>query len=235
MVNQYNTCPLCHGPIKKNGTNGDTQRWRCKDSTCGYSFSNTNEDATDTKRFRIFQTWLLSSLSLTAVAQQHQRPRRTLTRWFEPFWYIQVPSNIDPHRVYEQVFIDGTYFGNNCLLVASSKTHVIAWQWCKHENTYNYNRLFDKIPPPTTGSHHRWACRRQQNNRRHLDHFASPALFNPRQTQYPTRRRVKPHPKLRKSAALAITTASSSRQPHQSCAMDSQTPRLRTCLQHLAQ
>lgn len=61
-----------------------------------------------------------------------------------------MPDNTDPYRIYEQVFIDGTYFGSNCLLVASSKTHVIAWHWCKHENTYNYNRLLDKIPHPPT-------------------------------------------------------------------------------------
>lgn len=158
MVNQFNTCPLCHGPIKKNGlTEAGTQRWRCKDTTCGYSFSNTNEDAVLAKHFRIFHEWLLSPQSLTAVAQQHKRSRRTLTRWFEPLWLVQVPSNIDPHRIYEQIFIDGTYFGHNCLLVASSKDHVIAWHWCKRENSYNYNRLFDKIPNPpavvTTDGH----------------------------------------------------------------------------------
>lgn len=150
VVNQYNKCPLCHGPLKKNGKYNNKQRWRCKDSTCGYSFSNTNEDAIDAKRFRIFQQWLLSSNSMTEVAQQHKRNRRTLTRWFEPFWYIQVPNNIDPNRVYDQIFIDGTYFKNQCLLVASSKHHVIAWHWCKHENSYSYNRLLDKIPHPPT-------------------------------------------------------------------------------------
>ena len=40
--------------------------------------------------------------------------------------FITVPTATDPHRVYDQVFIDGTYFHNKCLLVACTQTHVIA-------------------------------------------------------------------------------------------------------------
>lgn len=158
MTNQHNTCPLCHGRIKKNGTTqAGTRRWRCTSATCGYSFTNTSDTAIQAKRFRIFLQWILTSTPLHTVADNHHRSRRQLQRWFDTFWYVTVPTNLDPHRIYEQIFIDGTYFGNNCLLIASSKTHVLAWHWCKHENTYNYNRLLDKIPNPpqvvTTDGH----------------------------------------------------------------------------------
>lgn len=150
VTNQYNTCPLCQGPIKRNGTtsSGNT-RWRCKDPDCNYSFTNTNDAAKQAYRFRLFLKWLDSPLSLAAIAATQNRSRRQLTRWFEPFWFVQVPINNDPYRIYDQIFIDGTYFGtDNCLLVAATKHHVIAWHWCKRENAANYNRLFDKIKYP---------------------------------------------------------------------------------------
>lgn len=56
------------------------------------------------------------------------------------------PTTPTPNRIYDQLFVDGTYFGHqNCLLVASTKAHVVAWHWCRQEDTFNYNRLFDKV------------------------------------------------------------------------------------------
>lgn len=59
-----------------------------------------------------------------------------------------MPTATDPHRVYDQVFIDGTYFHNKCLLVACTQTHVIAWHWCLRESSYEYLKLLDKIAQP---------------------------------------------------------------------------------------
>ncbi|BAQ21192.1 hypothetical protein cgR_6130 [Corynebacterium glutamicum R] len=35
--------------------------------------------------------------------------RRTLTNWFHDYWFVQVPRNTDRYRVYDQLFIDGTF------------------------------------------------------------------------------------------------------------------------------
>lgn len=52
-----------------------------------------------------------------------------------------------PH-VYDQLFIDGTYFNKNCLLVVSTKTHVVAWRWCSTEDSWDYSRLLEQLPAP---------------------------------------------------------------------------------------
>lgn len=41
-------------------------------------------------------------------------------------------------RIYDQVFLDGTYTAGGCLIVAATIDHVIAWHWCKHETTRDY-------------------------------------------------------------------------------------------------
>lgn len=63
-------------------------------------------------------------------------------------WFITVPTYTDPYRVYDQVFIDGTYFHKKCLLVACTKDHVIAWHWYLRESSYEYLKLLDKIAEP---------------------------------------------------------------------------------------
>lgn len=70
----------------------------------------------------MFYEWFLSSSTLSSIAAAHGYSRRQLTRWFENFWLVHVPDNTDPNRIYDQLFVDGTYFGHqNCLLVASTK------------------------------------------------------------------------------------------------------------------
>lgn len=59
-----------------------------------------------------------------------------------------VPSHTDKFRVYDQLFIDGTYFHKKCLLVACTAEHPVAWLWCTGESKYNYTRLLDMLVPP---------------------------------------------------------------------------------------
>lgn len=142
------TCPVCHGPMKRNGTTSKgTQRWRCK-AHCGASTTQPNTDAIQAGRFALFISWLMGPLSLTSQAALLGRTRKTLSTWFHHFWLVHVPDNTDHHRVYDQLFIDGTYFNKNCLLVASTKTHVVAWRWCFTEDSWNYSRLLEQLPAP---------------------------------------------------------------------------------------
>ncbi|OFI55240.1 transposase [Corynebacterium diphtheriae] len=59
-----------------------------------------------------------------------------------------VPSHTDKFRVYDQLFIDGTYFHKKCMLVACTAKHPVAWLWCTGESKYNYARLLDMLAPP---------------------------------------------------------------------------------------
>lgn len=136
--------------MKRNGyTSAKTPRWRCKNTHCrGISESQRNEDARLAKYFRLFHSWILGKQSLNDVATQAGCSARTLRRHFQPFWYVIVPHNNDPYRIYDQVFIDGTYFNKNCLLIASTNNHVISWHFGFTESSDLYHLLFDQIAPP---------------------------------------------------------------------------------------
>lgn len=97
---------------------------------------------------RIFITWIISKRSLSDIAAQYRVSPRTLQRKFEYFWLIQPPQPADPARVYDQLFIDGTYFNTKCLLIAATTDHIVTWHWCYTEDSKAYGRLFDQLPAP---------------------------------------------------------------------------------------
>lgn len=75
---------------------------------------------------------------------------RTLQRRFTPFWLIDIPEPTTGHtgRVYDHIFLDGTYTAGGCFIIAASIDHVIAWRWCTRETTSDYRRLIEPIPAP---------------------------------------------------------------------------------------
>lgn len=157
MSNRSPSCPACGEPSIKHGTTrGKRQRYRCK--TCRHTFTrDTNDNATHAKWFAVFIHWLINGHSLKYTAQQHSISLSTLQRRFRCFWYIQPPVPVDRQRVYDQVFIDGTYFNTKCLLVAADINHVISWFWCHTEDSWSYSRLLDTMAPPrivTIDGHH---------------------------------------------------------------------------------
>ncbi|WP_075726190.1 IS1249 family transposase [Corynebacterium aquilae] len=142
------TCPICQSPTKKNGsTSKNRQRWRCKH--CGHSFTQTNTAHTQLVRFTLFLSWVQSTQSLADFARHHQLSRRTLQRWFEPFWLIPIPTPTGDNNYDEQVFIDATYFNKQqCLLIASTTNKVLTWHWSHSENTRAYQHLLHRIQRP---------------------------------------------------------------------------------------
>ena len=74
--------------------------------------------------------------------------RQYLSNRFRTFWYIPTPDPVDPHRIFDQIFIDGTHLSAGCLLIASTKTHIVNWVWAKEETTHDYIRLLKPIPEP---------------------------------------------------------------------------------------
>ena len=107
-----------------------------------------NNDAVQAKWFRLFISWLTSSNSLEETAKTCGVSTRTLQRRFTPFWLIQPPRSVDKQRIYDQIFIDGTYFNTKCLVVAADSSHVINWFWCTKESSWSYTRLLDPLAPP---------------------------------------------------------------------------------------
>lgn len=135
--------------MKKNGTTtAGTTRWRCKNPNCTSSLTRRRTDKALTRDFRTFHAYVTSTTSLSDVARWQGVSRWTLHRRFHNFWLIDIPNQPDPHRVYDQIFIDGTYTKAGCLLVAASIDHVIAWHWAPTESTQAYTHLLSKIAPP---------------------------------------------------------------------------------------
>ncbi|MBC6764783.1 IS256 family transposase, partial [Corynebacterium sp. LK22] len=135
--------------MKKNGTTTKgTTRWRCKNPDCGCSTTRHRPDQTHTRDFKAFHTYVTGTASLTKVADTLNVSRRTLDRRFTSLWLIDVPNTPDPNRVYDQIFIDGTYTDAGCLLVAASHDHVIAWHWTQRETAHAYTQLLKNIAPP---------------------------------------------------------------------------------------
>lgn len=147
MSKNHPRCPVCSGACTKYGTtSAGRQRWRCR--TCKATFTRANDDAVQAKWFRLFILWLISGRSLAQTAKSCGVSPRTLQRRFKTFWFIQPPRNVDKQRIYDQIFIDGTYFNTKCLVVAADSSHVINWFWCTKESSWSYMRLLDELAPP---------------------------------------------------------------------------------------
>lgn len=142
--------PICtlygHGLVKNGKTAAGTQRWICP--ACKTSSINTRPITQEKRHFAIFLDWILSGESADHLATRLGVNHRTLTRWFRLMWFITAPTNTDPYRVYDQVFIDGTYFHKKYLLAACTKDHVIAWHWCLRESSDEYLKLLNTIAEP---------------------------------------------------------------------------------------
>lgn len=143
--------PRCHcgGDMKRNGiTSSGKTRWRC--TVCGASVTKTRSDISKAAVFRTFIDHCTSTTALTQTARSAGVSHSTMKRRFTWCWFVEVPDPTIGHngRVYDQIFLDGTYTCGGCLIVAATLDHVLAWHWCTHETTHNYQQLLQRIPAP---------------------------------------------------------------------------------------
>ena len=100
---------------------------------CGASTTKARPDRQLSADFNTFIDCICGGASVAQVAASHNISRRSLERRFYTFWFIDIPHHIDSFRIYDQIFIDGTYTGAGCLLIAATRFHVLNWVWAKHE------------------------------------------------------------------------------------------------------
>lgn len=135
--------------MKKNGTTTKgTTRWRCTSPTCGASTTKTRPDHQLSADFNTFISCICGNASITETAAHHNISRRSLERRFNTFWFIDIDHDIDTARIYDQIFIDGTYTGAGCLLIAATRNHVVNWVWAHHETTAAYQQLLEPLQAP---------------------------------------------------------------------------------------
>ncbi len=97
---------------------------------------------------RTFISWITGTRSLTELAKDHHCHRNTLSRKLTWCWRITTPPPVNPYRVYDQLFLDATFLASGCLLIASTRTHIINWCWARTENSAAYRELITTIPAP---------------------------------------------------------------------------------------
>lgn len=149
MTQNHPRCHVCKTPMKRNGyTSKGVQRWRCTSDTCDATGTKQRPDKRLDADFRRFITHVTKRQSMTEIAEEMGISRQYLNNRFRTFWYIPTPDPVDPHRVFDQIFIDGTRLSAGCLLIASTKTHIVNWVWARSESTDDYIRLLQPIPAP---------------------------------------------------------------------------------------
>lgn len=128
-------------------TSGKT-RWRC--TVCGASVTKTRSDISNAAVFRSFIEHCTSTTSLQQTALTAGVSLSTIKRRFSWCWLVEIPDPMIGHtgRIYDQIFLDGTYTAGGCLIVAATLDHVLAWHWCKRETTHAYQQLLERIPAP---------------------------------------------------------------------------------------
>ena len=170
--------PRCHcgGDTKRNGTTSKgTTRWRCK--ACGASVNKRRPDVAKAATFTQFIEHCTTTTSLEALADRNGVSVSTMKRRFSWCWLVDVPDPTIGHtgRIYDQVFLDGTYTASGCLIVAATLDHVIAWHWCKRETTRAYKTAI-RAHPSTFNRRHRRRARSCQCHQTVLAYHTRPTL-----------------------------------------------------------
>ncbi|MFC0265718.1 IS1249 family transposase [Alloscardovia macacae] len=134
-------CGSCGQAMKKNGyTSSGKQRWRC--FTC--RVSRTVIYQTRRAYFTQFIDWLTSKTEQASMKGKG----RTFRRHTSQFWqYWPIPRQAaSPSDV---VFCDGIYVKRRLVvLIARGREYVSGWYLARSENTYAWESLLQRIPPP---------------------------------------------------------------------------------------
>lgn len=137
------TCQVCSHALVKNGTtSAGRTRWRCR--RCGSSALQHREDVSRRAELGWFHAWLLQGQDQQDLAGSTRSFRRR-TQWC---WRIEVPSPIPTGEIHDVVMVDGTYFQNWCVLIATDGHDVLDWQWCDYEKKIAWSQILQRWPEP---------------------------------------------------------------------------------------
>lgn len=118
-------------------------RFRCK--FCSTSKTRKRDDLSEKYQFELFQKWLLGKLSKDEIAQKYSVNRKTLTRWFTPFWNKE-PTPKQTNIANQVLIIDGKYVERNaCVLLATCNKKIASWHFSQRENYSSWRTFFDSF------------------------------------------------------------------------------------------
>lgn len=123
-------------------------RWRCK--SCGKSTVRSRSDNRYKSRLSLFVFWISGKWSLSDFAVRERVSVRTISRWFEPFWFKR-PVPLPLVFVPRILVLDGTVLkrGELTLLVASDgDTGVpLFWKPVARENGRSWEDFLRELSP----------------------------------------------------------------------------------------
>jgi hypothetical protein len=133
---------------RRGKTAAGTQRWFCR--FCKVTAVKTRKDAALRHARRLFDQWICGTATLSEIAAQKKVSRRTVERWFTPFWreateYISSATS----RVHG-IVVDGIYIHKRkeLALIARTNTGEIFWAFAPYESSYYWEKFFFRLPTP---------------------------------------------------------------------------------------
>lgn len=118
-------------------------RWRCK--FCRVSKTKKRSDLSEKYKLELFQKWLLGKLSKEEIAKKYCVNRKTLTRWFAPFWSKE-PIPQQTNIANQILVIDGKYVEKNAaVLIAATTDGVASWHFTQRENNASWSTFLGNL------------------------------------------------------------------------------------------
>lgn len=129
-------------------TASGVQRWYCR--CCRKSRVRANPSVRFRHRFRLFRQWLCGNHTLDEWASQYAITRRTLQRWFEPFWHQMVqpavPDCLDSQAlILDAVSLQGR---QQVVLIGCTPRRVVHWTFAERECGDSWAYFLAPLPQP---------------------------------------------------------------------------------------
>jgi hypothetical protein len=133
---------------KRGLTAAGTQRWYCR--LCHASAVQKRPDTQARHHRTLFNLWLTGNRSLTEISQEQGVTRRTLIRWFTPFWTQPESSTPPPPSPTAIYILDGVYLSGreNAALICRTVAGHLSWQFAQRETRANWLTFLTSLPPP---------------------------------------------------------------------------------------
>ncbi len=133
---------------RRGKTTAGTQRWFCR--FCKVTGVKTRDDTSLRHARRLFNQWIVGTVTLSEIAGWEKVSRRTVERWFSPFWKetAECPSSTTT-RV-EWIIVDGIYIHKRAELTLIARTDAgeIFWGFASYESSYYWEKFFLRLPIP---------------------------------------------------------------------------------------
>ncbi len=133
---------------RRGKTAAGTQRWFCR--FCNTTAVKKRKDTSLRHARNLFSQWIRGTATLSDIAARKKVSRRTVGRWFEPFWREAADCQISASSHVRWIIVDGIYIHKRAelALIARADTGEIFWGFAPYESSWYWERFFMRLPKP---------------------------------------------------------------------------------------